>query len=144
MLANAPNRPANSVTAAEPTEEIEPPGERRSPTCSSVLPAAVAGADSAGDDESDESDMRKASLTRAARMRERARCAAILLHPNAKSNFELAKCLALRSDLGRDKVREMLNLAPRAAVRLLQPRARAQTAIDTGSEVTVRKIVSLN
>ncbi len=75
---------------------------------------AEADGDEEGDDESDDGEMAKASPVRGARLRERARCAAIFATPEAAANPALAAELAFNQGLSRS-----------AAIRLLKAGAAA-------------------
>lgn len=62
--------------------------------------------DDDGDDDADDGDRKEAradGLVRAARLRERSRCAAIFGHPAAAANLALAAALAFETDLSRNQ-----------------------------------------
>lgn len=67
-----------------------------------------------GEDRLDREDMKKTS-TSGPRRRERARVAAILAHPSAKTNTVLALHLALNTDMPRGQACAALDAAPPAA-----------------------------
>lgn len=66
------------------------------------------------DEDDDEEEMKGKGEAGAARLRERARCAAILGHPAASANVEFACELAFNTRLGRKEAVALLQKAPKA------------------------------
>jgi hypothetical protein len=95
------NRPAS---AGRPTVAVAPKGK----------PGAD---DSVGDDLSDRAEMsgKRGAGIKAARLRERARIAAIMSHPTALADPDYAAHLALNSVLDRKSARAVLDGGPRGA-----------------------------
>jgi hypothetical protein len=73
--------------------------------------------DEDGCDESDEADMKgtKGKKVAAARLRERARVAAVMSHSKAAAHPDFALKMALTTDFGRGKILSMLDALPAAA-----------------------------
>ncbi len=105
--------------------------------------------DEEGDDDSDEKDVRKGEkkqAVRSARLRERARCAAIFAHKGADQKLDMAAHLAFNSNMGRDAACAMLDRTPAQASasglkNSMEPHSGRTPGPNAGTEVSTQAAI---